>query len=52
MEITKKVLTEEGILLHLDSPDYTVTAIYVASQCDQCDCVSCVKADKKVVDFE
>lgn len=52
MEITKKVLTEEGILLHLDSPNYTVTAVYVASQCDQCDCVSCVKADKKAVDFE
>lgn len=52
MEINKKVLTENGILLTLDSANYTIIAVYISAQCNKCNCGVCKKSEKTAVDFE
>ena len=52
MEIINKVLTEECILITIDDPKCTVTAVYIESKCCQCDCIGCSIEDRKTVDFE
>lgn len=52
MEITNKVLTENGILLYLDSQNYEVDAVYIDPPCNKCECGSCNKRRKNAVEFE